>query len=1136
MLVLLVILVGCQRGPSLPDPASETYQEVVSAFYTGLAAMQVGEEVFAEGEFTRVTELASQEPAAWANLGLLALRRNDLDLAGQHLEQARALAPDNSHIQYLSGLLADAQGRTDDAAAYFRRAVALAPTNLKALYALAQQVERQGGADGVTAARGLLDTLLAARPTNVAVLLEQARLAAEQNDRTAVQETLARLAEQADAWPPSVRQQVQAVQAVATDAQQAATEIAFLQNLLKQVPSYREDLAVIQTPVAQPGVPLAYFVRLPSPSPQPAPRDDSLRFVVDSLPAAAASDRWAWVGAFLLTDEAPPVVVGADGQQVWVDTSTVLPFPGGPSATPPAPHGIAGVDYNYDFQVDLVVAGTGGFRLFQQEAMGTFVDVTDQLGLPAAITQAAYTGAWGADFDMEGDIDLILASPDGPPQVLRNNGDGTFSPWGLFEDILGLQGFAWADVDADGDPDAAFLDRSGRLHVLENRRASTFQPFATPPPPLEARAVAMADVNSDGLIDLVLLGADGTVHQLSREGDAWTDVEIASWNNLPGGLDLGTAQLFVADLDNNGGLDLLAAGSAGAQAWLSDQEGVFHPLDAAVDAHVVDVADLEGEGRLDLLGVSAAGRPLILVNQGGQPYHARSIRPRAATVLGDQRINPFGIGGEVEIRSGLLFQKQPITGPVVHFGLGEHPRADVARIVWPNGDVQAEFNLESDLTVLTRQRLKGSCPWLFTYDGRGMQFVTDFLWRSPLGLAINAQETAGIMTTEDWVKIRGDQLVPRAGVYDVRITAELWETHFFDHVSLMVVDHPVGTEVYVDERFAFPPPAPAVHPTAPPRPVARAWDDQGREVTDRVAARDEQYLGGFALGPYQGVAQDHYVEVDLGADVPEEGLVLLASGWVRPTDSSINVAISQGDHAPPEGLSVEVPDGAGGWTAAQEGLGFPAGKAKTILIDLEGIFPPGTPRRLRLRTNLEVYWDALAWTTRLPETALRTERLLSTTAELRYRGFSEVTEANRASPELPDYDRLVGTVQVWRDLIGYYTRFGEVRELLTTVDDRYVIMNAGDELALHFPVPAPPPEGWTRDFVLIGDGWVKDGDYNTTFSKTVLPLPSHDQPAYDTLLGRLEEDPVYRRHPQDWRTYHTRYVTPAFFHRALHVK
>ena len=96
-----------------------------------------------------------------------------------------------------------------------------------------------------------------------------------------------------------------------------------------------------------------------------------------------------------------------------------------------------------------------------------------------------------------------------------------------------------------------------------------------------------------------------------------------------------------------------------------------------------------------------------------------------------------------------------------------------------------------------------------------------------------------------------------------------------------------------------------------------------------------------------------------------------------------------------------------------------------------------------------------------------------------------------------------------------------------------MIANAGDELALRFPAPPAPAEGWARDFVLIGDGWNKDGDYNTAFSKTVLPLPAHGRPYDDTPPGALEDDPVYRRYPEDWREYHTRYVTPRAFQGGL---
>ena len=91
--------------------------------------------------------------------------------------------------------------------------------------------------------------------------------------------------------------------------------------------------------------------------------------------------------------------------------------------------------------------------------------------------------------------------------------------------------------------------------------------------------------------------------------------------------------------------------------------------------------------------------------------------------------------------------------------------------------------------------------------------------------------------------------------------------------------------------------------------------------------------------------------------------------------------------------------------------------------------------------------------------------------------------------------RSTATSPRWLDLEGYYTRFGDVRELLLAVDDRYVIMNAGDELMLRFPAVPPAPRTAVRDFVMITDGWEKDGDFNTTFSRTVLPLPTHAQRA-----------------------------------------
>jgi hypothetical protein len=154
------------------------------------------------------------------------------------------------------------------------------------------------------------------------------------------------------------------------------------------------------------------------------------------------------------------------------------------------------------------------------------------------------------------------------------------------------------------------------------------------------------------------------------------------------------------------------------------------------------------------------------------------------------------------------------------------------------------------------------------------------------------------------------------------------------------------------------------------------------------------------------------------------------------------------------------------------------------------------------------------------------------TAELRHRGYSKLSPLDRRRPDTPLYER-EATEQRWLDLEGYYTRFGDVRELLTTMDDRYVIMNAGDELAFEFEAVDDVPTAWERDFVLVGDGWVKDGDFNTAFSQSIRPLPVHDDGEYSGPVVPLERDRAYRWHRDDWRAYHTRYVTPRRFQRGL---
>jgi hypothetical protein len=170
-----------------------------------------------------------------------------------------------------------------------------------------------------------------------------------------------------------------------------------------------------------------------------------------------------------------------------------------------------------------------------------------------------------------------------------------------------------------------------------------------------------------------------------------------------------------------------------------------------------------------------------------------------------------------------------------------------------------------------------------------MEFVKDAVpWGSAIGLRINTLGSAKIATTGEWYKIGRDQLVPHDGYYDIRITAELWEVYYYDYIALMTVDHPAGTEIYVDERFVIPPAKLGITTVATPHEIAKAVDDTGQDVTDIVRTLDGRAVMSFGRGQYQGVTRDHYLEVDLGDDAPKSGpLYLIAQGSIHDTEPSL---------------------------------------------------------------------------------------------------------------------------------------------------------------------------------------------------------------------------------------------------------
>ena len=1142
-------LSGCGSRNRLPDKSSKEYAEAVSAFYIALGALQVGDDVHADSKLSELSNLVPGEPAGWANWGVLALRQRKLDVAGERLEKARGLAPHNDHIYQLLGLLESSRGNSAAAVADWRKAIEINPGNYRAAYQLAEEVERQGGANSDADYKQLIQKILAAQPDNLAAQLELARVAAKSGDTATLKSVLGQISARSGNWPNEVKAQLTALQVVAngSDPHAAATRTTFLHNALMRVPEFRESLAVLKAPPGDEAEPFTHFLRLPVPNFAPAPPDTSLAFSTKPVANGDAA-AWSWVGAVALGSAGAPVTALANGREVRLSTGASFPFPGGPAAVAPLPEGILRIDFNYDFKTDLVLAGAGGLRFMRQDSPEKFTDVTAKTKLPRSIVGAAYTGAWAVDIEADGDLDVVLGKKEGVPQVLRNNGDDTFTVVQPFPGISGLQAFAWADFDSDGNADAAVVDGAGRLHIFHNERQGQFSEVRLPAGLSSIKAIGVADTNNDSVLDLVAVESSGTISSVSySEKNAWSVTPLVQ---IPNGNAMlaGDVRLQIADLDNNGAMDLILS-SVGVRAgqnsnspliWLGDTSSKFTLLNGTSSgagslSTIYDVADLSAGGRLELLGFDANGKPGEAASHGSKNYYWQIVRPHAKQAVGDQRINPFGIGGEIEIRSGLLVQKQPIAGPQIHFGLGNQTSAEVVRVVWPNGTVRAEFSVQADQDVVTEQRLKASCPFLFTWNGKQMEFIKDAVpWGSAIGLRINTLGSAKIAATGEWYKIGREQLVPHDGYYDLRITAELWEVYYYDRIALMTVDHPAATEVYVDERFVIPAAKLGFTTVATPHRIARATDDNGNDVTAIVSTLDGHALDSFGRGQYQGITRDHYVEIDLGEDAPKSGpLYLIAQGSIHDTESSLNVAITQGNRWRAHGMSVEVPDGHGGWVTAQDNLGFPAGRKKTVLFNLTNVFRPGTPRRVRLRTNLEIYWDCIEWAQGKPEAEVKTQTLDSSMADLHYRGYSVIDRPDAGAPEVPDYYQILGTKQRWRDLIGYYTRYGDVRELLQRIDDRYVIVDSGDELSLRFPEQAPPPAGWLRDFILVGDGWIKDGDFNSTFSKTVLPLPYHAKDDYVDRPGRLEDEYVYRKHAEDWQKYHTRYITPYVFQNSL---
>jgi hypothetical protein len=331
----------------------------------------------------------------------------------------------------------------------------------------------------------------------------------------------------------------------------------------------------------------------------------------------------------------------------------------------------------------------------------------------------------------------------------------------------------------------------------------------------------------------------------------------------------------------------------------------------------------------------------------------------------------------------------------------------------------------------------------------------------------------------------------------------------------------------------IPPPFPPKRLHTVSRPLTpRASDGEGRDRTAEIAAEDGVYLAGFAPTRYQGIVAPHELVLELPEARDARHVMLYLTGWIFYADTSINVSLSQRGDLRAEPPVLEVPDGSGGWRTGIPAprMGYPAGKTKTMPVDLSDVLVRSDPR-IRIRTNLAISWDRIAYTVDEAPAPMRLAAVPLAAATLSFRGFSRMTVESPGGPQVFVHDDVTREPR-WADMAGRYTRFGDVRPLLTGADDRYVVMKGGDAVRLEFDGSGlpPVPPGWTRDWLVVLDGWDKDADKNTVAGQTVEPLPFHGMD--DARYGE-QPFPDSESHREFVREYLTREGGPDEFRDAV---
>lgn len=1173
---VIFILSGCRKEKKTDK---ETYREILSSRTLGLAYLEENKLNEAEAEFLKLIELDPEQSMGYANLGLVYLRMGKYEESVKQLQKAISLDPKNPDIHLILAKVYEVNDHQEKSLEQLKNILQFAPDHVKTLYSLAEFYGKSGDRESLDLREKYLSDVVRLAPDNIVPRLNLVEILLRNGEPEKALDQLEAIHQQFPEFPDEARaffnKTLEALHTGKTE--DALTSARIFHNFLKLSSPYQAGVTdlkgpggeLIGFPVITVGNAVSTYasesesildalrfndvtstvgLNLKQGTENPIGNKNTVRLLISDFDGDGDLDVYA--GSYLKqSGKSEFLFLNNMGSFSEVSDNAGFKQTGKSGAS-------AFADYDNDGFLDLYITRDGGNYLYHNNGDGTFSEVAGDAGIDE---QSAENVAKFVDLDHDGDLDLFLGGT-GRNKVFRNNSDGSFSEMaeqiGLAGDDLNTQDMDFGDFDDDGDIDVVIVNNNGPGKLFTNLRQGRFEDITAKCGLGELgnkSAVAVGDFNNDGYLDLFFLDGEKGQHTLFENNPEGIFKQSGQTENIRKmlGTAEGKAAKFV-DFDNDGHLDLLVAvipekhDDRSLYLFHNDGWGKFEDVSGLLPAGLkdvtgVEVADFNEDGDMDIFLACMDGTIHLLRNDGGNANHYLKVK-LVGLRAGSSKNNHYGIGSKLEVRSGDLYQMKVVTDPVVHFGLGNRSRADVVRILWTNGVPQNIFTPGSDQDLIEQQELKGSCPFLYTWNGENFEFVKDFMWRSalgmPLGIMGGTTKYAFPDASREYLKIPGELLKEKNGKYIIQVTSELWETIYFDQLRLIAVDHPVSYDIYTDEKF-IPPPYPGLRLYAikgKHLPV-KAVDENGIDVLPEIAEKDDHYTKNIKHERYQGITEMKELNLDLGDFKSDKDLFLFLQGWIFPTDASINRAISQSNDIVVVPPYLQVLNEDCQWETVNDNIGFPMGKDKTVVVDLSGIFPT-KDHKIRILTNMEIYWDHIFYGHEdlNGQAMIREISIQPESADLHYRGFSKMyRKGGPYGPHWFDYSN-VSTGQKWRDLTGNYTRYGDVTPLLSEADDKYIIYNAGDEITVIFNAGNLPglARGWKRDFVIYSEGWVKDGDLNTATGNKVEPLPFHEMKVYPYLNG--EEYPRDTDHQDYRRDYNTRAVTTEEFRHALSDK